>query len=80
MTSHPQTDGIKLFVLCRESRDMVSWVDPTFTLERRHSQTIRSNYIQDAPSRLKRDAGHNSIMFRWSLDLIYKLLRVLYTR
>lgn len=33
VTSHPQTDGIKLFVLCRESRDMVSWADPTFTLD-----------------------------------------------
>jgi hypothetical protein len=28
MTSHPQTDGIKPFVLCRDSRDMVCWVDP----------------------------------------------------
>jgi hypothetical protein len=32
MMSRPQTDGIKPFVLCRESRDMVCWVDPTFTL------------------------------------------------
>jgi hypothetical protein len=30
--AHPQTDGMKLFVPCGESRDMVCWVDPTFTL------------------------------------------------
>jgi hypothetical protein len=30
--THPQTDVIKLFVLCVESREMVCWAETTFTL------------------------------------------------